>query len=559
LIGISLKPEHLKRYRDIAWLFIKYGRSDLVNQSGLQAAIGQETQPAKEAAAKAEELASDLEKMGPTFIKLGQLLSTRADLLPAAYLESLARLQDQIEAFPFEDVERVVSSELEVKLSRAFETFDPVPVAAASLGQVHRAVLRDGSQVVVKVQRPGVREEIVEDLDALEEIASFLDIHTEMGKRYEFENMLRDLRKSLLRELDYRLEANNLARFRKNLRQFDLIVIPAPIEDYTTSRVLTMEYIRGKKITSLSPLALIELDGSRLAEQLFHAYLQQMLVDGVFHADPHPGNVFLTGDCRIALLDLGMVGRITSGFQEKLLRLLLAISQGEGEEAAEISIKMGEPKAGFDRTEFSRRISDLVAWHQDTTLDRIDAGHVVLEITRISADCWFRLPSEFTLIAKTMLNLDQVVHALNPSFDPNAVIRARAIEILEQHVVNSFRTENVLHEVLEVKDFVGQLPKRLNTILDAIGKNSLKIEVDAVDEKVLLDGLQKIANRITIGVVLAALILGAALLMRVESSFKILGYPGFPTLFFILAAGGAIWLIVSILLYDEKPSNPDSD
>jgi ubiquinone biosynthesis protein len=551
---LSLKPEHLKRYKDITLLFMKYGRSDLVKQAGLEDALGDESSLAatESAAPQAEELANDLEKMGPTFVKLGQLLSTRADLLPAPYLASLARLQDKIEPFSFKDVERIVTSELGVRISRAFSEFESTPIAAASLGQVHRARLRDGREVVVKVQRPGVREQIAQDLDALEEIATFLDTHTEMGKRYEFENMLLDLRKSLLRELDYRQEAGNLLSLRENLKGFELLVIPQPIEDFTTSYVLTMEFIQGKKITDLSPLRLMETDGRTLADQLFSAYLKQMLVDGIFHADPHPGNVFLTEDNRIALIDLGMVGRIMSGFQENMLRLLLSISEGRGEEAAEISMRMGEPKMNFDEEMFRRRISDLVAQHRSAALDRIDAGQVVLEITRISADCWFRLPPEFTMIAKTLLNLDQVVYTLEPAFDPNAVIRRRATEIMQQRLLKTLAPGNVFSSLIDLKDFVEKLPVRVNKILDAIGKNEFKIKVDAIEEKVLLEGLQKIANRITMGLVLAALIIGASMLMRVETSFKILGYPGLPMIFFLLAAGGAVALLASIVANDRK-------
>ncbi len=321
-----LKPDHLKRYKDIVALLIKYGRSDLVREAGLStpairreslAVVGKESQP--------EELASDLEKLGATFVKLGQLLSTRGDLLPEPYLDALARLQDKVEPFSFAEVDAIVSSELGIRISKAFAEFDSEPLAAASLAQVHRARMRDGRAVVVKVQRPGVREQIVNDLEALEEVASFIDSHTEIGKRYEFVNMLEDLRRSLLRELDFQREGNNLIRLGDSLRDFRQIVMPEPIDDFTTSRVLTMDYIPGKKITALSPLRLMEVDGAKLSEELFRAYLKQMLVDGFFHADPHPGNVFLTDDDRIALLDLGMVSNIGSTFKENLLRLLLAI------------------------------------------------------------------------------------------------------------------------------------------------------------------------------------------------------------------------------------------
>jgi predicted unusual protein kinase regulating ubiquinone biosynthesis (AarF/ABC1/UbiB family) len=549
---VSLKPERLKRYKDVAMLLIKYGRSDLISVAGLEGSLLPDEIIAESEAAPAEDLAKDLEKLGPTFIKLGQLLSTRADLLPGPYLDALTRLQDQIAPFPFEEVERIVSGELGVRISKAFADFDPTPLAAASLSQVHRACLRDGREVVVKVQRPDIRDLIVGDLEALNEIAHFLDQHTELGRRYEFENMLVSLRKSLLRELDFTVEANNLHTIGQNLAEFENIVVPEPIDDFTTSRVLTMEYIAGKKITALNPLRVLEIDGGHLADELFRAYLKQFLIDGLFHADPHPGNVFLTDDDRIALLDLGMVGRMTRTFQDNLLRLMLAISEGRGEMAAQAAIKMGEEKEGFDRAAFERRITDFVADNSDAILSRANAGKVTLEITRIAADCWFRLPPEFTMLAKALLNLDLVVYTLDSNFDPNIIIRERANEILQRNILRSVEPNNLLSSVVDLKEFVEKLPPRVNKILDAAGNNNLRFKVDAIDEKIVLEGLQKVANRITLGLVVAALIVGAAMLMRVETSFRIFGYPGLAMIFFLLAAAAGLVLVFSILFYDEK-------
>ncbi|HMF57318.1 MAG TPA: AarF/UbiB family protein [Pyrinomonadaceae bacterium] len=559
-MGISLKPEHLKRYKEIAALLWKYGRSDLINQVGLEEAItteGETNQPVS--APEAKELADDLEKMGPTYIKLAQLLSTRADLLPFPYLEALARLQDDVGPFPYAEVERIVSSELGVRISKAFAEFEEEPMAAASLGQVHRALMRDGRAVVVKVQRPGVREQIVQDLEVLQEIAEFLDKHTETGKRYEFQSMLAEFRKSLMRELDYRQEARNLQVFAKNLKQFERIVVPSALEDYTTSRVLTMEHVRGKKITKLSPLVWVEVDGEMLAEQLFRAYMQQIMTDGFFHADPHPGNVFLTEDYNVALIDLGMVGYVTPRMQEEILQLLLAISEGRGDEAAEQTIKMGEPKPGFDERKFLRQVGDLVTHNQNASVAEINSGRIVLEIQRIAGESSFRLPQEFTMIAKTLLNLDQVVHTLDPNFDPNASIRHNAPMMMQQRLLKSLTPATLFSTVLEAKGFLEKLPHRFNKFLDAIANNEMKIKVDAIDEVKLMEGLQKIANRITMGLVIAASIVGAAMLMRVETSFKLFGYPGLAIIFFFIAAGAGLLLIINIVWTDEKAKKKDQD
>jgi predicted unusual protein kinase regulating ubiquinone biosynthesis (AarF/ABC1/UbiB family) len=445
-----------------------------------------------------------------------------------------------------------VSGELGVRLSKAFADFERTPLAAASLAQVHLAHMRDGREVVVKVQRPNIREQIVEDLETLIEIAQFLDAHTEVGKRYEFEHMLHDLRRSLLRELDFKLEANNLVTFATNLSEFEHIIVPDPVDDFCTSRILTMDYIPGKKITELSPLRLMEIDGPGLARELFRAYLKQILIDGFLHADPHPGNVFLTEDNEIGLLDLGMVARLLPSLRDNVLRLLLNISEGRGEEAAEVTIKMGEPRAGFNKAEFTKRVAELVAENSDASISRLNSGKVVLEITKISADCWFRLPSEFTMVAKALLNLDRVVFTLDPNFEPAAIIRQRATEILQRNLLQSVTPANLIGSVVEVKEFVEKVPSRINKILDLIGNNELKLDVDTIDEKIVVEGLQKVANRIALGLILASLIVGASMLMRVETSFRIFGYPGFAMIFFLLAAVAGGGLAITIVLTDVK-------
>lgn len=550
-MAISLKPQHLNRYRQIAWLFVKYGRADLMKDAGLEETLDAEQRVTPKEAAKAEELAGDLEKLGPTFVKLGQLLSTRVELLPRAYLEALARLQDKVEPFPFDEVEKIVTSELGVRMSKAFSDFEVAPMAAASLGQVHRARLRDGRQVAVKVQRPGIRDAMLEDLDALDEIAEFLDNHTAAGKRYEFCQILDQFRKSLLRELDYRLEASNLTTIGQHLKEFEHIVVPEPIADYVTSRVLTMQYVHGKKITDLNPLARMEFDGDALAEELFRAYLQQILIDGFFHADPHPGNVFLTDDYRIALIDLGMVGKIMPGLQEQLLQLLLAIAEGRGDDAADIAIKIGDRKEDFAEKEFKHAIAEIVAKQQGATVEQMQVGRLVLEVTHASGENGVRVPAELTMLGKTLLNLDQVGRTIAPDFDPNASIRRNAAQIMQQRLMKSLSPGNLFSGVLELKDLIQRLPSRLNKIIDAIANNEMKISVDAIDEKTLVLGFQKVANRITVGLIIAALIVGAAMMMRVETSFRIWGYPGLAILLFLAAAGAGVFLLINILFYDK--------
>lgn len=543
--------QHLKRYKDIALLVFKYGNSELFKNPAFDEIL-EEEQPAPAEGIDPEQLTDDLERMGPTFVKVGQLLASRADLLPAAYLNALSRLHEDVKPFPYEEVEKIVKEELGVRISKGFSFFSPEPLAAASLGQVHLAALREGRPVVVKIQRPGIRAQIMEDMEVLEEIAGFLDDHTEAGRRYQFLKLFDEMKKNLLRELDYRKEAGNLVTLSQNLREFERIQVPLPIDDYTTSRVLTMEYVSGKKITELGPLVSLEVDGARLADDLFHAYLKQILVDGFFHADPHPGNVYLTEDRRIALLDLGMVGRVTSQMQEQLLRLLLAVSEGQAEEAATVVIEIGEKQDAFQELAFRRKFADLVIEKKDALLQEIDVGKLILELVRQAGEHGLYVAPELTLLGKTLLQLDQVGRTLDPVFNPTEAVRRHVTGLMQRRTRKSMSLGAIFTSMLEMKEFAGHLPGRLNKILDAISRSELEVKIKPLDTHLYLEGFQKIANRITAGLILAALIIGAALLMRVETPFRIIGYPGLAILCFLAAAGGGFWLVINIFLQDHR-------
>jgi predicted unusual protein kinase regulating ubiquinone biosynthesis (AarF/ABC1/UbiB family) len=549
-MGISLKPKHVKRYKDIALLIGKYGRPGLLKEAGLDEVI-EDGGSNGELTKTGEALAADLERLGPTFIKLGQVLSVRYDLLPAEYADALARLQDDVAPFSFEDVERIVNTELGLRISKAFAEFDATPIAAASLGQVHRARLRDGRLVAVKVQRPGIREMIADDLDALEEIADWVDTHTEFGRTRQLGSFLDEFRKSLLRELDYRREAQNLVTLRTNLEEFKRIVVPRPIDDYTTTRVLTMEYVDGVKVTKLSNVAKLELPGKELADELFRAYLKQILIDGFFHADPHPGNVFVTRDKRIALLDLGMVAYIPPQLQTNLTQLVFAISEGRSEDVVTYALHVSQRTPSFDDAGFTRAIANLVATQQNRTLEQIEVGKIVFAMLEVAARHGLILAPELGMLGRALLSLDQAGKILDPNFDPNEAIRKSSSEIMRQRMAQSVSPGRIFQNVIEIKEFAERLPGRVNQILDALANNDLEIRVQAIDEAKLLSGFQKIANRITLGLLMAALIVSAAMLMQVSTSFRILGYPGIAMIFFFLAAVGGIGLMLQILRDDR--------
>ena len=550
-MAISIRPQQIRRYGDLAWLLAKYGTgapADGVRRklSGAPGPVPDAATP--EASADAQALVSDLEQRGPTFVKLGQLLSTRTDLLPAPYIEALSRLQDGCEPVPIGAVANVVQEAFGRPMERIFASFDPVPLASASLGQVHRAVLHDGRAVAVKVQRPDIVDGIVADLDAIAEVAGLADRHTETGRRLGFSPMVEEFRRSMLAELDYQREAGNLRLLGRNLAAFDRIVIPRPVDELCTGRVLTMDYIESTPLA----LPLPEVDGAALAEALAGAYLHQIVEDGFFHADPHPGNVRLTPDGRLALFDLGMVGRLTRSARDALLQLLVAMSDDDGETAAGAALVLAEPAddGDFDRAAFVRGVSGLVADQYGAPVGLFSPGAVLAEVVRIAADTGLRPRPELTMLAKALLNLDEVARRLDPDFVPAEAVRTYSAGLLRRRLLPT--PGRVLAATLDAKEFAEELPGRVNKVMDALAEGKLTLQVDGVDETQILQGIHRLANRLASAVVLAALVIGAAMMMRIDTPTRLFGYPAVAIVCFLLAAGGGFGLLATILWTDRR-------
>jgi predicted unusual protein kinase regulating ubiquinone biosynthesis (AarF/ABC1/UbiB family) len=352
--------------------------------------------------------------------------------------------------------------------------------------------------------------------------------------------------------LDYQWEARNLRTLGDKLAAYQRIVVPQPVNDYTTSRILTMEYITGGKITEMSPVARTEIDGKSLADDLCKAYLDQVLVEGFFHADPHPGNIFVTDDGRLALLDLGMVAHLDPQVRDSLLKLLLAISDGRGHEAAQISMEMGQQLEDFDKIRFARQVADMVQVIRGETLETRSIGRIMMDLARLSAENGIRPAPELAVLGKTLLHLNEIGRTLEPTFDPNPVIRAHSESIPRRQMLKSLSPGRVFASMLEMQEFVQKLPARLNSLLDALSNNELELRVKAIDESRLMQNLQKIANRIALGLIVAALIIGAAMMMEIETTFKILGYPAIALLLFIAAVTIGFILVFSMLWRDRR-------
>lgn len=545
----ALRFAHLGQYARLGALLVKHGPSSTWRSIGdPEGTVDDDDEVAGEEDAQA--LVDDLESMGPTFVKLGQMLSTRSDLLPPVYLEALARLQDDVEPFGFEEVERIVEEQLGVRISKAFQSFDHEPMAAASLGQVHPAVLRDGRAVAVKVQRPGIRAQVVDDMEVIDELASFVAEHTRFGRQLGFQDLAKEFRRSTMAELDYTKEAANLRLIGENLADLDRIRIPRPIDDYTTSTVLTMEMVEGRAVSALTPLGRIDVDGAGLADQLFEAYLRQILVDGFLHADPHPGNVLLTTDGGLALIDLGMVARIDGETQDGLTRILVALSDGEGPKVADALREMSTVLDGYDDQLFRERVGHLVTTYRSRSIADIDAGRVVGELAQVAADSGLRPPATLTMVGKALLHLDDVVRTLDPELDPSAMIERHVATLVRRRMLQGASPASMLHLAMEGKEFAERLPGRVNKVMDALAEGQLTVNVKGIDEAELMRGVQKLANRLTAGLVVAALIVGAAMVMRIETSWMLFGYPGIAITLFTVASGLGLWLVVGSLLND---------
>ena len=544
-----LKTSHLGTYRDLLVLFTRYARKDFrLAMTPEDLLVPEETDGPVEpdVRQRAEAFAAALKKMGPTYVKFGQLLSTRPDVVPQEYVAALEKLQDDVGPFSFADVEKIVEEELKAKISKMFDTFESTPIAAASLGQAHRAVLRDGREVVVKVQRPNVREQVRGDLEILTEIAHTLEDHSDIARKMNLAGAIEQARMSMLSELNYLQEARNTDTLRQNLESFPEIHVPTVIHDLSSSRVLTTELVKGKKVSKLTPLALIEGDYAELAAVLTRAYLKQICVDGFWHSDPHPGNVFIReieGEPQLVLIDFGMVARISHEFQDEIIKMLLAISSNRGTEVAESCIRMSEPQENFDIVKFVREISAVVAAVHGVSARDINTGQLIFNVIHIANTNELKAPPELAMLAKTLLHLDAITKTLDKDYDPQKVIRDYAEQLITQKLAQKFQPRNFYPALLDLNQLVMDLPRRTREIVDLTAAGRLAFGIKLLQAEELLAGIHKIANRITVGVIIAAIIVASALMMRTAPLLAAIGY--------VTATAIGLYLVVSTLMHDR--------
>lgn len=500
-----------------------------------------------------DELVEDLKEMGPTYIKLGQLLSTRPDMLPQPYLDALANLQDDVASVSYEEVEQIFREEIGDRISKAFQSFNKEPLASASIGQVHEAVLHSGQKVAVKIQRPGIRKQFVEDLDTLMTLSEKAEKHSETARSLSLHSIIEELRYILLQELDYQKEAQNLIVLKENLKDFEHLYVPGTIPNYCSQRVLTMEFVDGFKVTSLSPFQLENIPKEELVDDFIKGYLKQIIVDGFAHADPHPGNIHITKDNKIALMDLGMVARFDNNMQEAILKLMIGLGNNDGDQVSELLLSISEyDDKKADVEAFRKKVVRQIQANEYSKAKDLKTGRAILDINRIAAHLDIHLPVELTILGKILLNMDQIIAFLSPKHQLQETVKEYIEHLMKERMTKDLKSGHILQTLLDSKELAESLPGRLNKISENLANNKFKIILDAIDERRFILALQKVANRITIGLIVAALILGAALLMRIPTTWTILGYPGFAILLFVFAASIGLYLVYQILFKDEE-------
>lgn len=496
-------------------------------------------------------LVEDLTRLGPTYIRIGQILAKRPDLLPSEYIRALEdRIFLDVEPMPYEQMVKAIEADLHMSVHDIFSNIEMTPMVATPFDQSHKGFLKGGTPIIIKVQRPGVAEQVAADLTLLQEFAEFCDKHPTLATPFKLVEVLSEVRRILTAELDFVHEARSLKIVSQKLSEYERLIVPIPVPSFSSSKVLTTEMEEGLSIDSNSIVGLLLSERQEIANQVFHAYLKLILVSGFVDGDPDTGSLLLTRKGQIVLMDAGRMTNISAELQQKILQLLIAVNERRSEQAAAVLISLGHADPRFDREFFQKEITELIAIHRDVENTQLEFGMFLLGLGELTYKHGLALPSEFALVSASLVTLDRILNVLEPNFDSRAFLEDHVPEMMRRHVVRTFNLNNFFQQFMESAHLLERLPSRVGKILDSVADNSFKVTVNAIDEEVLISGFQKIANRITVGIILASLIIGAAMLMRVPTEFMIFGYPGLAMLCFLFAGGLGGILVIEIMFSD---------
>jgi ubiquinone biosynthesis protein len=514
---------HLRRYREIAHILIRYGFDNVVDQLGLKRLLSLPNRLAgrvrpTEPLSAAKRLRMAIEELGPTFVKLGQALSTRPDVLPPEFLIELARLRDDVPPFPFETVKAIIESELGYPLPQLFQSFDEEPLAAASLGQVHSAVLPDGRQVVVKVLRPDIHAQIELDLDILRDMANLAEERTAVGKQYALADLAEEFAVTLRAEMDYIREAHNVERFQRHFAGRPEVMIPAVYTEYTTHRVLTLQRIHGIKIDDIEALRAAGLDPEVVADQAIDLTLQEIFVDGFFHADPHPGNLYVMEGNVIGVMDFGMVGYLDRHTKEQLLRLFVAIFTRDSDQVVTELIQMEMVGGNVDHRRMSRDVSRFMERFWGLALKDLTFKEIFDGLMPIAFRHRLTLPGNLWLLAKALVMMEGVGQLLNPQLNVFERARPYAADALRELQSPAAWARRAGRGVQDWAELWYAAPQRLPRLLDQLTKGELTLTHRLNDTDRALNRLDRMVNRLVVGLIIAANIVAIALSLPLLAS-----------------------------------------
>lgn len=536
----------MNRRSQILRLLLRYRNSGVFSGMNLDARAVHDIPPE----GNPEQFVTDLESLGPTFVKLGQMLSTRPDMVPVEFATALERMQEKVAPIPVERIAQIIEQELGASVSKLFASFDPVPLGCASIAQVHRAQLHDGREVAVKVKKPEVAAQLRSDLEVLRSFALAADHLTQVGRRVRLRDWLNEFAKTLMQELDYQAEAENLQRFGQHLKPFKPLWVPQPIWDYCSHRVLTMELANGVRVDMIPDVRRTEEPMAPLAAALIRGYIDQIFVHGEIHADPHPGNLRVTPQGRLAIFDLGMVAHMPPRLRERLLKLLFAAVDGRGEEVADEIIGISTRLESFDEERYLRETGQMIARYAANT--SFSEGRVVLDLVRIATASGLRTPPELSLLGKALLNLETVCRLLSPDLDTRRIVEKQLQHVMRARLKKSLSAANLASEAMEIQQLLREGPRKMSDILALLAENRLQMKVTGLEESRLMENLQKIANRVSAGIVTAALILAAAMMMKVDTGWHLFGYPAIAFTLMLIGVALGLGIILSALIFDRR-------
>ncbi|WP_374431043.1 ABC1 kinase family protein [Ideonella dechloratans] len=544
----------LGRLKTIAGVLIRHGLGDLVRRWGLADTLDRAGHRLHwEGAADLArlpppvQLRKALEELGPTFVKLGQILAGRADLLSAEWIHELEQLHSQVPALPLEQLRPQLVQDLGAPPEEVFASFDPEPLAAASIAQVHRATLQDGTEVIVKIRRPGIDAIIEADLRLLERFAGIAEKQVPALKPYRPQNLVREFGRSLRRELDLAAECHNAERIATNLMPLGFVVIPAVHWEHTSARLNVQTLIQGTPGTDLARVEAEGMDKVLLAKRGAQAVMKMIVEDGFFHADPHPGNVFYLPDNRLAFIDFGMVGRLSSRRREELLQLLLGLVQRRPQAVADVLMDWAGAEANVQLNQLEAEIEEFVDQYHGTPLAQLSLGQMLTDVTAILREHSLALPADLALLIKAFISLEGMGRALDPDFH----MAQEALPLLRQVVRARYQPKALasrgLQSLQRVFQLAEQLPHDISRLLRSARRGQLNINIEVQSLQRVGDQLDRAASRLSVALVIAALIIGSSIVMTVHSGPQLLGLPAFGLMGFVGAALGAFWLVRSII------------